>query len=188
MYFFFDTETTGVPLSYNAPVTHLSNWPRMVQLAFLVYDKDENKVKEGNCIIKPDGYVIPDSVSRIHGITQEKALAYGFDLKRILERFSVFINGATYLIAHNMDFDIKIIGAEFLRCGLMNPTVTKKKICTMKSTVNFCALPHFKWPKLEELHRILFDCEFEGAHNAIYDVAVMAKCFFELKKREVIKL
>ena len=28
MYLFFDTETTGLPKRWNAPVTDLENWPR----------------------------------------------------------------------------------------------------------------------------------------------------------------
>jgi len=30
MYLFFDTETTGLPRNWKAPVTDLDNWPRMV--------------------------------------------------------------------------------------------------------------------------------------------------------------
>lgn len=39
MYLFFDTETTGLPKSWKAPVTDLNNWPRMIQLAFLPFDE-----------------------------------------------------------------------------------------------------------------------------------------------------
>ena len=31
-YLFFDTETTGLPKNYNAPITDTDNWPRLVQL------------------------------------------------------------------------------------------------------------------------------------------------------------
>jgi uncharacterized protein YprB with RNaseH-like and TPR domain len=37
MYLFFDTETTGLPKNWKAPVTDLNNWPRLVQFAFLKY-------------------------------------------------------------------------------------------------------------------------------------------------------
>ncbi len=33
MYLIFDTETTGLPKNYNAPLTDADNWPRLVQLA-----------------------------------------------------------------------------------------------------------------------------------------------------------
>lgn len=53
MYLFFDTETTGLPQNYKAPVTNLNNWPRMVQIAWLQYDKDGNRISANNSIIKP---------------------------------------------------------------------------------------------------------------------------------------
>ena len=43
-YLFFDTETTGLPRSWQAPVTALDNWPRMVQLAYMAYDGEGNRV------------------------------------------------------------------------------------------------------------------------------------------------
>ncbi|KAF0237889.1 MAG: DNA polymerase III subunit [Prolixibacteraceae bacterium] len=44
MYLFFDTETTGLPKNWKAPVTDLNNWPRLVQLAYLLYDSDGNQI------------------------------------------------------------------------------------------------------------------------------------------------
>ena len=55
MYLFFDTETTGLPVSHNAPITLLQNWPRIVQIAWLVCDNDENCILEKDAIIKPNG-------------------------------------------------------------------------------------------------------------------------------------
>jgi len=95
------------------------------------------------------------------------------------------INQAKFLVAHNMSFDEKIVGAEFLRCKLTNSLPTKKRICTMESTTSFCALngPYgFKWPKLSELHYKLFRTGFDEAHNAAVDITVTAKCFWELKR------
>ena len=73
--FFFDTETTGLPKNWKAPVTDLNNWPRLVQLAYLCCDNDGNEISSGDFIIKPEGFSIPAQVSKIHGITNESALA-----------------------------------------------------------------------------------------------------------------
>jgi DNA polymerase III subunit epsilon len=59
MYLFFDTETTGLPRNWKAPVTDLNNWPRLVQLAYLLYDNDGEKISGGDYIIKPEGFTIP---------------------------------------------------------------------------------------------------------------------------------
>ena len=185
MYLFFDTETTGLPKNWKAPVTDLNNWPRLVQLAYLYYDKNGNKISGGDHIIKPEGFTIPAEASRIHGITNDKANQEGKPLLTVLQDFLSLINQAEHLVAHNMSFDEKITGAEFLRNNMKDSIATKKKICTMKSTTNFCALngPYgYKWPKLSELHYKLFRTGFEEAHNAAVDITATAKCFWELKR------
>ncbi|MDR2775998.1 MAG: 3'-5' exonuclease, partial [Tannerella sp.] len=73
MYLFFDTETTGLPKNWKAPVTNVDNWPRLVQLAFLTYDNSGEKIAAGDFIIKPIGFVIPSDISKVHGITTERA-------------------------------------------------------------------------------------------------------------------
>jgi DNA polymerase III subunit epsilon len=185
MYLFFDTETTGLPRNWKAPVTDLSNWPRLVQLAFLYYDGNGKKISGGDFIIKPEGFTIPADASRIHGISTEIALNDGHRLTKVLEDFQSLITEAEVLVAHNMSFDEKIVGAEFLRVGMKNSIPGKRKICTMQSTTNFCAIngPYgYKWPKLSELHYKLFRTGFDEAHNAAVDINATAKCFWELKR------
>ncbi len=185
MYLFFDTETTGLPRNWKAPVTDLSNWPRLVQLAYKYYDKNGNKIAEGDFIIKPDGFTIPTDASRIHGISTQRALNEGKPLISVLQNFQQLIEQADILVAHNMSFDEKIVGAEFLRVGIPNPIPSKRKICTMESTTNFCAIsgPYgYKWPKLSELHYKLFRTTIDEAHNATIDISATVKCFWELKR------
>jgi len=185
MYLFFDTETTGLPKNWKAPVTDLNNWPRLVQLAFLYYDGNGNRVSGGDFIIKPEGFVIPLDASRIHGISTERALIEGKSLIEVLQVFKFLLEKAEFLVAHNISFDEKIMGAEFLRVGIQNTIPTKKKICTMESTTKFCAIngPYgYKWPKLSELHYKLFKTGFDEAHNAAVDINATAKCFWELKR------
>ena len=115
MILFFDTETTGLPNNWNAPVSDTGNWPRMVQLAFQLYDMNRTLIRSGSFLIKPDGYSIPSDISRIHGITTERANREGKDLSLALLEFNSVVNSATLLVAHNMGFDEKIIGCEFYR-------------------------------------------------------------------------
>lgn len=185
MLLFFDTETTGLPRNWKAPVTDVNNWPRLVQLAFLLYDREGNRVAERSYIIKPEGFKIPADAARIHGITTETALNDGKELRSVLEEFREFADRSNYLIAHNMSFDEKIIGAELLRTRMSECILEKNKICTMKSTTDFCKLtgPYgYKWPSLPELHYKLFRSTFEEAHDALVDINATARCFWELKK------
>ncbi len=190
MYLFFDTETTGLPKNWKAPLTDLANWPRLVQIAWLQYDSTGKRVVERDYIIKPQGFTIPADASRIHKITTEKAMAEGVALRDVLEEFSGLIDQSNVLVAHNISFDEKIVGAEFLRENMENRLLQADKICTMDVSTDYCKLPGkygYKWPKLSELHFKLFNADFEEAHNASVDIDACAKCFWELKDRGIIR-
>ena len=60
-YLFFDTETTGVPKNYKAPITDLDHWPRLVQLGWILCDEQGSELQTGNDIIKPNGFIIPEA-------------------------------------------------------------------------------------------------------------------------------
>jgi DNA polymerase III epsilon subunit-like protein len=186
-YLIFDTETTGLPLSWNAPVHKLSNWPRLVQLAWILYDEQGREQMKCSRIIKPEGFTIPPDIVKIHGINHEMALRDGKPLIKVLEEFcAVLKRDNLTLVAHNMAFDEKIVGAELLRMKLESNFFDLPKICTMKSTIDFCNLPNKKYPRLEELYYILFRTVFQGAHHADVDVSACGRCFFELKRKKIV--
>lgn len=189
MYLFFDTETNGLPINWNAPLNDLNNWPRLVQIAWVLFDLNGKEITRNDHIIIPSGFDILQESSSIHGITSDRAYREGILLEDALVEFNHQISRSSTLVAHNMNFDKKIIGAEFLRIGYQNPLANKKLICTMKSTTDFCAIDGyygFKWPKLSELHLKLFGFDFDEAHNAAADINATANCFWELKKRRLI--
>jgi DNA polymerase III subunit epsilon len=190
-YLFFDTETTGLPRVWNAVVEEVDNWPRVVQIAWEMYE-DGEKIAGNDFIIKPEGFEIPLESSKIHGITTARAKKEGVELMGVLDEFWKLANSADFLVAHNISFDEKIIGAEFLRKDMPNCLAGKKTICTKEISTGFCALPSangyagYKWPKLSELHTKLFGCDFEDSHNAKSDVKATAKCFWEMRKKGVV--
>jgi DNA polymerase III alpha subunit (gram-positive type) len=57
MYLVFDTETTGLPLNYNAPLSDSDNWPRMVQIAWQLHDEEGKLIENQDYIIKPEGMI-----------------------------------------------------------------------------------------------------------------------------------
>jgi DNA polymerase III epsilon subunit-like protein len=191
-YLFFDTETTGLPKSWNAHVHDLDNWPRMIQLAFSHYDEAGNKLSEHCYIITPDGFEIPKEASDINRVTTERAKIEGVSLGYALDMFSLALSQSDALIAHNISFDKAIMGSEFIRRGtpyMYEKIIEIEKICTMHSTTNFCQLSGprgYKWPKLQELHFKLFGENFAEAHDALVDVNAMVKCFFKLKELNIL--
>ena len=190
MYLFFDTETTGLPRNYQAPLDDFLNWPRIVQIAWSLYDEDGNHWESHSYIIKPQGFIIPPESTKIHRISHEQAVKEGVELHSALEHFLRDVSISSYLVAHNIDFDEKIVGAELLREKLANPLPGANKICTMKSSVSYCKISNnrgtYKWPNLTELYNCLFSSSFPDAHDATIDVKACADCFFELKRRGVV--
>ncbi len=189
MYLFFDTETTGLPRNWKAPVTDLNNWPRMIQIAWILCDNDGNRIESKDYIVKPENFVIPKDASRVHGISTERAIDEGKDLEIVLTEFNELIERSDYIVAHNINFDEKIVGAELLRKRIESSFNTKKKLCTMKSSTNYCGIPGpygLKWPKLSELHIKLFGVDFEEAHDASVDINATEKCFWKMRKMGLI--
>ena len=190
MYLVFDTETTGLPKNYRAPISDLDNWPRLVQLSWAWFDQDGQAWDRYDYIVKPDGFIIPEEATKIHRISQEQAAAEGHEIQEVLSEFAEQLVRAEALVGHNIDFDDKIIGSEFYRYQVPNELEAAKKICTMKTGAEVCKISNgrggYKWPNLAELHRCLFERDFEDAHNAMVDVLACARCFFEIRRRGVI--
>lgn len=194
MFLIFDTETTGVPKDWNAPVTDSDNWPRMVQLAWQLHDVTGKLLSRNNLIVYPDGYDIPFNVVKIHGISTERAKRDGQPLDEVLDAFARDFSQAKYLVGHNVSFDVNIVAGELHRAGRNHEVMLQSDLLDTKDlSTEFCQLPggkggKYKWPTLTELHEKLFGKPFEAAHDAAYDVEATTRCFFALVTREVIPL
>ncbi|MBL7847221.1 MAG: DNA polymerase III subunit alpha [Cyclobacteriaceae bacterium] len=192
MYLIFDTETTGVPHNKTAPLTDLENWPRVVQIAWQLHDARGKLLSQANYIIRPDGFDIPFKAEQVHGISTRRAMEEGTPLAEVLELFRSDLDKTSVLIGHNIEFDINILGAEFIRQSLSpDPLLQATKVDTGIVSVDFCQLTggpggKLKMPRLSELHQKLFGKDFDDAHDASYDVAATARSFFGLIKKKVI--
>ncbi|HPZ25977.1 MAG TPA: PHP domain-containing protein, partial [Kaistella sp.] len=191
MYLIFDTETTGLPKNFNAPLTDSDNWPRMVQIAWQLHDKHGNLLENQDYIIKPEGYDIPFNAARIHGISTKLANEEGRDLNEVLIEFQEVLKKAEVVAGHNIDFDYKIVGAEFFRKELENTLEKIPSADTMELGTEFCQLGggkngRYKSPKLEELYEKLYGEKFDEAHNAAADVNATAQVFFEMMRIGII--
>ena len=186
MYLIFDTETTGLPKSWNAPITDTDNWPRCIQIAWQLHDKMGNVLEHNDFLIKPDNFNIPFDAERIHGISTELAQEQGIGLEKGLQLFKEALKKTKFIVGQNVGFDINIMGCEFHRLGVKNNLTTLPLLdtCTEK-TAQMCQIPggrggKFKLPTLTELHNHLFGVGFGEAHNATADVEATTRCFLEL--------
>lgn len=197
-FLFIDVETNGLPKNYKASVKDFDNWPRIVQIAWIVADENQNILSQQNFLINSynEGFFIPAVSVKIHGITNEFSRHNGTDLNIALQELENDIENVDYIVCHNADFDTRVIECEILRKNLFALGFSKiPTICTMKQTIDFCDIVaknsrgnYKKFPKLEELHQKLFECNFDGAHDAMNDVKATMRCFYELIKINIIKL
>ncbi len=191
VYLIFDTETAGLPWRGQVSSIRASLWPRLVQIAWIVCDDDQTILDEKSTLIRPEGFTIGPASTQVHGITTERAKQEGADLYSVLLDFSRAVAYSTVMVAHNIVFDKHVIEAECTRSGLSLPFGQVHDVCTMKSSTKMCGIKRngrYKWPTLAELHITLFGADYEGHHRAENDVAACARCFFELRRRGVVKM
>ncbi|HLT72239.1 MAG TPA: DNA polymerase III subunit alpha, partial [Cyclobacteriaceae bacterium] len=176
-----------------APITDLDNWPRLVQIAWQLHDNGGKLLSRHNYIIRPDGFDIPYNAQQIHGISTKRAMEEGIPIRESLDTLLADIKRAKLLVGHNIEFDKNIIGAEMIRLGLgPDELLQVEKLDTGVVSTNYCQLSggiggRLKMPRLVELHEKLFGVRFEDAHDAAYDVAATARCFFGLIRKDVVK-
>lgn len=190
MYLIFDTETTGLPKRWDAPITDTDNWPRCIQIAWQLHDQFGNCLEHKDFLVRPDGFDIPFDAEKVHGISTQLAEQKGKPLHDVLEQFNEVLEKTKFVVGQNVGFDINIVGAEFVRLNIENKLQELPVLdtCT-EHTANLCKIPggrygKFKLPTLTELHEFLFNQPFAEAHNATADVDATARCFFELIRNE----
>jgi DNA polymerase III subunit epsilon len=186
---FIDTETTGLP-NWKAPSIDESQ-PHLVQLACQLCDEENNTYSEF-CFIIDNNVNIPEEVSAIHGITTEIASEIGLSFPFAMLNFSSLYKRADMVVAHNLNFDERIMRIAMARYGVDDFRFSKEKYCTMRAAtpiVNIpptqkmldCGLKSPKSPKLEECISFFFDEEMKNAHNAMVDVQACRRLYFHLQ-------
>lgn len=188
--FIFDTETTGF-VEKEGP---LEMQPHIVQFSWILLERQENglfrEIDRIDAYVKPP-ISIPFWASQVHGI-YDKHVADKWTFGDQIDVFLSFLNGADIVIGHNIEYDESVLHYELLRLGRKGDYNPRKTLCTMKSTVDFCAIPWrglgFKFPKLNELYKKLFWEYFEWSHSAMYDVEATVRILQELLKLQVLQL
>ena len=193
---FFDTETSGFIRKALSPDDPEQAW--CIQIGALLATEEE-QLDELNLLIKPVGRYMHPKAEEIHGISIEYAEENGLPEVEVAEKFGLLLRQADKIVCHNYDFDWKYV-VHMMERNVDNLSDEARSAfyldlpsqCTMKdkAVVKFCNLKNKanrpKWPKLIELHDILFDESFDGAHDAFADITATARCYFELVKLNVI--
>ena len=208
----FDTETTGLPKTKVITPDTLDLWPMIVQFSFVVYDDHTNKIlNTENYIVKvPDDFVIPEESIKFHGITNEISRTKGIKLEYVLNDFFSHLLGVNKIVGHNVEFDINMVRVEILRIlhfryhdvskeaisiykfNLHYLSNVKNIYCTLQESINLCNIKalnksgkeYIKFPKLEELHQVLFNTKPNNLHNSLNDILVTLRCFIQMRENK----
>ena len=181
-----DVETNGLikQRGLTPNKNNLDYYPRIVQFSWGLFTENGECKEMKDFIIKPDGWNM-NGKEKFHGITQERALKEGVDIKDVLIEYKNDIdNHCCNLVCHNMNFDKTVVMSELIRADMNVNDV--ECICTMLSTIDYCKLipkvrGEYKWTSLEQLYYKMFNEDIENAHNSKYDVINTAKCYFKYK-------
>lgn len=212
MIFAYDTETTG--LWKNGLSDRHEAQPKLCSIsAILLRETSETSfeiIDQLDYIIKPNGWVIPEPVlpklgitmeeakaqkiklspADIHGITHEKAEAEGVELFEAMKHVNSFMQQATATLGHNESYDNNVLRHALSLLKRTMP-LPEKRICTMMMAKDYCRLPpnfpggDWKWPRLEEAYKIVFDRELVDAHSSLADITQSVELYQELKRRGV---
>jgi DNA polymerase-3 subunit epsilon len=194
LFMILDTETSGLPERGPGFGKAYPPWDvmkykgaRLLQLAYSLYDYNGQLVREVNTYIRPSDFTIPADSTKIHGITNEYAQKNGRPVQVALRELERDLATVYMVIGHNIAFDRLIVQSEAWRNGMNEFALMLDQIswgCTMRTGIPLCGDGQ-KWPKLVELYRTLFGEDFSGAHNAMDDVRATARCWVELRRRNL---
>lgn len=191
----YDCETTGLVrgTDYTSP-----NMPFLAAITAILYDTEVHRIVASmNSMVQPDGWAMPEEAGQVNGLTNEALQQLGIPAPVLLPACIALMFKADLRVAHNVDFDSKVIAATLWRHIVKESSeetahetvkawLALPSYCTMqesKSIVN--ALDKrgkVKYPKLTEAYKFFFDRELDRAHSANADAVATLEIYLALNK------
>lgn len=178
----WDTETTGIP-DWQSP-SDAEHQPHLVEIGALLCDAHGVIVDRFSAIIRPDGWVIPDDVAAIHGITTERAMDEGIPEIEAVDAFLALHAQADRRVAHSANFDNRIMRIAISRYhGKACADIFKAgdSYCTAQKSREVVNLPKKKLPTLGEAFKHFTGKDLVEAHRAMPDALACARVYFALQ-------
>ncbi|WP_156289214.1 ATP-dependent DNA helicase DinG [Oceanobacillus salinisoli] len=164
-YVVIDLETTG-----HSPV----NDDKIIEVGIVVIENDQI-VDTKSTFFNPDKS-IPPFISNLTGISDVDVKNAPFFHEKADEIINIFEN--SYLVAHNVPFDLGFLNAELKKNGrdpLKNPVIDTVEL----ARILFPKSPGYKLRQLAEFLHI----EHDDPHRALSDAYVTAKVLLRLKEK-----
>lgn len=185
----YDTESTGLDRR-DLPADHPSQ-PSICQIGLQLFTPTWERVGLFSALIKPDGWSMEPEAEKHHGISEARCARYGIPIAVALGVLQSYAAVARQIVAHNNEFDRKLIRGELARLkasGLWWQSRASAFVCTMEILTPVMKLPgpfgDFKFPSLEEAHHFLFPTvDYVTQHSAEADTTALARICRELDSR-----
>lgn len=183
-YIFLDTETTMVDWdNYNQALapTHSDNWPRLLQLAYIVTDKTGKEIARYNELIFPEGFTFEPRPMPFENIRLEYNLQHGVPCQSAINSVFGWIQKGYLPVGHNTDYDIRVCQAEDYRLtnGYIDIDNWKDTAKMAKAQLGMPGR-HGYGPKLGDLYFHFFQDTFES-HDSMADVEATMAVFFKME-------
>ncbi|MCJ8210036.1 3'-5' exonuclease [Mucilaginibacter sp. RS28] len=180
-YLFIDSESSGLPLNWHQPLSESGNWPRAVQVSWIIYNENREEVKRENFYIRDDDFEITAAATKVHGITSAFLKTNGVSRSEALSVLAADLREYQPLvIGHFIKLDYYVLSADFLRMGTTSALDNSPLFCTMVASGQLRRSVVDRQLHLEELYYLLFNRDLQQQHNALADAAATAECFFKL--------
>jgi DNA polymerase-3 subunit epsilon len=176
---FFDTETTDLLKITGAPLT---KQPRVTEFYGIVHNERAEQVDMLHFLCDPKQPLTP-LITKITGL-RDIDLVGKPEFPAYAKQVKTLIESVDEVVAHNLRFDMDVVGHEFARIPSNEATVKwpQRQICTVEQTVYLKG--HAL--KMGDLYEHLFGERFLGAHRAKADTDALAKCYWHMKERNMI--
>jgi DNA polymerase III epsilon subunit-like protein len=151
----------------------------ILQVSYNIYDIHNNLLENKNIYIYDGVHSTPYYPT----ILQEDIILYGLTPKEASELIVKDLNQTRIVIGHNVkQFDlvkIKKMISEF-DLEIKNSLIIHDTMLESTDIVKIKRYRGYKYPKLIELYKFLFNKEFDNQHNAIDDVNATFECYKKL--------
>ena len=187
----YDTETSGIP-EWKMP-SEDPRQPHLQQVAAALVDATGQIKATMNRIVKPDGWVVTAEMTKIHGITHERAMDEGVPEPEVLEELLAMHGECAMRIGHNEMFDRRMFRIAIKRFALRSRPQEERDALADWWNVQ----PHFdtmwaskevmgvaKNPKLGEAFEFFTGRKLENAHDAMQDARACFTVFRHLQDRD----
>jgi len=162
----YDTETTGLTLHPDAPVT---KQPKCIEFGGVLLDRNGRVVEEASILINP-GEQLSAEITKITGIT-DADLVDAPPFAEVLPQLRRLFAEADTVMAHNLPFDKAILRGELARLNVYDFIWPKRELCTV-------GLYKDQWgrnPRLIELYESVMGKPLAQTHRALDDVHALVE-------------